>query len=239
MKSFRKKVEMRRMRTQHRGSVPMQQRGKPASDSESTDPKVNGYGGGTEPLTSQLPKQSMKMKISKTGMIEQLEQFEQFTIESKSKKKPVGATAGQPAPAKIETKLSLNQIKEKQAGTAVTTISVSTPISNPPTQMYSGNMFAPVQDQIPFARTTSASNLTQVAQQQPVTVAPAVMANNIQWAQGVGLGGEQAGWIPSTTTSCNGQYIPVMPIQQQSYAAPGNISNQPLRQQQHQQLPHR
>lgn len=100
-------------------------------------------------------------------------------------------------------------------------------------------MFVPAQEQMQFARTTSATNLTQITQQQPqVTVAPGVMATNMQWAQGVGRG-EQAGWIPSTTASSNGQYVPVMPIQQAAFAAPGNIPSQPLRQQQHQQLPHR
>ena len=224
MQSFRKKVEARKLKAQQR-------KGKPAVDAENTDIKLNGYGSGSEslpnPQVQQLSKQCMKKKISQTGMIEQLEKF---TIESKSKKKPAGATTGQPIPPRLETKLSLNQIKEKQAGTAVT--------SSTPTQIYSGSsIFAPVQDPIQFARTTSATNLTQMTQQQPqVTVAPGVIPTNMQWAPpGVGRG-DQPGWIPTTTTACNGQYVPVMPIQQ---ARAGNIPSQPLRQPQHQQLPHR
>ena len=45
MLSFRKKVEARRMRAQHRGPLHTQQRGKQSSASEATEARVNGYSG--------------------------------------------------------------------------------------------------------------------------------------------------------------------------------------------------
>lgn len=205
-------------------------------------------------------------KKSFSGIDKEIEQLAQF--ESKTKKKPSSSAvqtrqAGQPAAGKMETKLSLNQIKvnqltNKPAPTVTnpvparngTQVVVQTPVPQVPQQAI-GTFSGP--------RNPSFSNL-QGPQGAPVPVtnySGAVIngpwssgPDNVQWApnmeehQWTSVAEPQPAWptVPVTVTSgsnSTGQYVVRIP--QQPFVPAANVAGQPFVVQAapHQQLPHR
>lgn len=217
--------------------------------------KSNGY-------SSETMANSNNPKKTFSGIDKEIEQLAQF--ESKTKKKPSSSVVqarqtGPPPAGKVETKLSLNQIKvNQQTSKPVQTVTNPVPTRNGPQVV--PQTAVPPQPMATFTgpRNASFSNIqgTQGAQVPVTNYSGAVMngpwpsgPDNVQWApnmeehQWSAVAEPQPSWptvaVPvNSGSNSSGQYVVRIP---QQFVPAANVAGQPFVVQAapHQQLPHR
>lgn len=284
--AFKKKVESRKQRQQQQRAQQQQQQLKDAYQAQMKKEKLKEQQQGIpqhqtqrhktstddtqEPLdhsksngcSSEILANSSNSKKTFSGIDKEIEQLAQF--ESKTKKKPSSSVvqarqAGQPPAGKMETKLSLNQIKvHQQTNKPVQTVPNPVPTRNGPQVV--AQAAVPQQPIATFSgpRNPSFSNL-QGAQgaQVPVTSYGGTVINgpwtsgpdNVPWApsmeehQWPSVAEPQPPWpavaVPlNSGSNSSGQYVVRMP---QPFVPAANVTGAPFVVQAapHQQMPHR
>ena len=275
--AFKKKVESRKQRQQQQRAQQQQQQLKDAFQAQMKKEKLKEQQQGIpqhqtprhksstddvqEPLdhsksngcSSEILANSSNSKKTFSGIDKEIEQLAQF--ESKTKKKPSSSVvqsrqAGQPPAGKVETKLSLNQIKvHQQTNKPVQT--VTNPVSTRNGPQVVAQTAVPQQPIASFSgpRNPSFSNLQgPQGAQVPVTSYGGTVING-PWAPGMeehqwpSVAEPQSPWpavaVPlNSGSNSSGQYVVRMP---QPFVPAASVTGQPFVVQAapHQQMSHR